>query len=307
MSRFIMLLAAIIAAVGIALAPGPALAQELRSITVAANSVFHGDVASVSQSIVIAGMVEGDVTSWSGSITVLGTVNGDVVSYVGSIELGSNAHVTGNVFSMSGGVQHDTGAQVAGRLLGEKPLAGASMMADVATIFQPRSAVSTDLPLPLMSAMLTLMILLLTVACTALWPMRTRGVSRALIRAPSKSLFIGLLTTVLAVLMVFALGGLLALSLVGLPLLLPLILLLQLPYLFGLAGLGRTLGEYIRPGAAAAPTAAAGVALLLLPLGVIGAVSPFLSVATFYVLASVGLGAAILSRGGSYSLRGRVV
>lgn len=305
MMRWITLLLAAAAALTLALAPGRALAQS-GALLIAADEVFHGDLASFDQPIQVLGVVEGDVTSWSGAIRVEGEVRGDVVSYAGSIVLGPHAQVSGSVLSLGGGVSSTSAARVAGQVLGERPLAGGPLVADVASIFnrQPGAA-RADLPLPLISAALTLIGLLLTVACAALWPRRTLGVSRAISRAPAVSLAFGLLTTALLALLLLPLGGLIALSLIGLPLLLPLALLLQLPYLFGLAGLGWLVGGRLRPGDHEPAAAAAGVALLLLPLGVIGAMAPLVALALFYAVASAGLGAAILSRGGAYALRGR--
>jgi hypothetical protein len=303
MSRWIALLLAGL----IALAPSHALAQGPGPLTVLAGEVIHGDLASVGQPIQILGTVEGDVTSWSGSITVLGEVDGDVVSYAGSIDLGPNAKVTGSVLSLGGGVLRDERARVAGRTLGEYPLAGGAMLTNVATFLQPqRGVVAAALPLPLISTALTLLFLLLALTCVAIWPRRTLGVSLALRRAPGRSLAFGLLTTALVGLLLIPIGGLTALSLIGLPLLLPLSLIAQAPYLFGLAGLGLALGARVRPAAPQALAAAVGIALLLLPFGLIGAVAPLWSLLLYYAAASAGLGATILSRGGAYALRARL-
>jgi len=269
MSRWSTLL--VIAMLALALATTPAYAQAqggMHALTVAADEVIHGDLASVEQPILIAGRVEGDVTSWSGSIQVLGEVDGDVVSYTGGIEIGPGARVMGSVLSLGGGVSRTGEALVAGQVLGEQPITGGALMADVAKILRPQPDLArADLPLPLISTVLTLIGLLLTLMCAALWPNRTLGISRALRSAPGSSLAIGLLTTMLLALLLLPLSGMLALSLVGLPLLLPLTLMLQAPYLFGLAGLGRALGERIRPGVVFGG-AVAGVALLLVSLGV---------------------------------------
>jgi hypothetical protein len=303
MSRVLLLLLAAL----IALAPGHALAQGPRPLTVAADEVIHGDLASVSQPIIVIGMVEGDVTSWSGSITVLGEVRGDVVSYAGGITLGPDAQVRGSVLSLGGGVLREGRALVAGRTLGQEPLSGGLALASAAKLFEPQRGVAAAVPpLPLISVALALMFLLLATICALIWPQRTLGVSLAIRRAPGRAAAFGLLTTALAALLLLPLGGLIALSLVGLPLLLPLTLIMQAPYVFGLAGLGLALGTQVRPGAPQALAVALGVALLLLPLTLIGVLSPLWSMALFYLAASVGLGAAILSRGGAYAIRARV-
>ncbi len=286
----------------LALAPRPALAQGTEPITVAVDQVVQGDLAAVERPLLIEGRVEGDVTSWSGSITILGTVNGDVVSYAGHIKLGPDAYVAGNVLALGGGVTRSSPDQVAGQVLGEQVTTGGLLLADMAQLFRPGSdGEFADVPLPLLSAAMTIFGLLLTLAFATVWPRRTLGVSRVLQQVPTRSVMLGLLTTLLLALIGLLVAGVLALTLIGLPLLLPLLLLLQLPYLFGLAGVARAVATHIR-----LPDTVAlllGGAALLVPLGLIGAFAPLWSLLLFYLVASVGLGATILSRGGAYAFR----
>jgi len=293
---------ALLLALLLALAPTAAHAQP-NPLVVAPGEVRASDLATVDQPILIAGVVEGDVTSWSGTITVEGEVRGDVVSYVGAITLGPTAKVSGSVMAMSGGL-HSAGAAVAGQLLGEQPVAGGTLVAGVARIFgTPVATGAGELPRPVVSGALALAALMLCVALTASWPLRTSGAAGALWRAPGRALALGLLSTLLAALLLPLLAGLLALSLVGLPLLVPLLLAMQLPYLLGLAVMGRALAERLggqrhQPAVAAA----SGAAALLLPLALVGVQAPLASVALFYLIAGPGLGAAILSRGGAYAI-----
>lgn len=289
----------------LALLPAPARAQPA-PLVVGRAEVVAGDLATVDRPILIEGVVEGDVTSWSGAITVEGEVRGDVVSYVGTIRLGPAAKVAGSVMAMAGGV-NSAGAAVAGQLLGEEPVAGGALVAGLARIFdRAPTGATNELPRPVVSGLLALAALLLCVAITAFWPRRTAGAVQALVRAPGRSLTLGLLTTLLAALLLPLLAGVVALSLVGLPLLVPLLLVAQLPFLLGIAVAGRALAERagLRPRQPAL-SAALGSAALLLPVALVGASAPLLSALLFYMLAGPGLGAAILSRGGAYALRAR--
>jgi hypothetical protein len=149
-----------------------------------------------------------------------------------------------------------------------------------------------------------LLALLLTVACAALWPRRTAGTSLALRSAPLLAAGLGALTTLLLAIALPPLASLLALSLIGLPLLLPLLLALQLPYIFGLAAICRPLAERLGwRGRHPAGATALGALLLLAPLAALGAAAPVASAAIFYLVSSVGLGAAILSRAGAYRIQ----
>lgn len=289
-------------ALALALLPGLALAQP-RPIEVPAGTVVPGDLATFDQPIIVWGAVEGDVTSWGGDIFVAGTVRGDVVSYTGHVELAPAARVEGNVMALAGGLVHEPGAQVAGAQLGAEPLPSGVVLASVAAIFDPPGSAERDLPQPLVSGILGLVAGLLALACTVVWPRRTRGMSLAVRRLPGRSLGIGLLTTGLLAPLLVILAALLALSLVGLPLILPLLLALQIPYLVGLAGLAQALGARMAPRSPSPLAAtAAGLLAVLAPLMIIGALAPLWSAAIFYLVASIGLGAAILSRGGAYRL-----
>lgn len=160
-------------------------------------------------------------------------------------------------------------------------------------------------PRGVLSAALALLALACCALCAAAWPKRTLGTAKALARAPGRSAGLGLLTTLLAALLLAPLAALLALSLIGLPLLAPLALALQLPYLFGLAGLGRAIGAGLGGGRLPAPLqAAVGTTAVLMPLAILGAGAPIAAAALYYVAAGVGLGAAMLSRGGAYAVRG---
>jgi hypothetical protein len=300
MKRFVLALFALL----LALLPTPARAQPA-PLVIASGEVVEGDVATLDQPILVQGLVVGDVTSWSGSITIKGEVRGDVVSYAGSIELAEGARVGGNVLAMAGGVGRAAQASVAGQLLGDGPVAGGAMIASIATIFgQPTGQRSAQIPRPLVSGAMALLALLSCALFAALWPRRTAGAANALRHAPLHATGIGLLTTLLAAILLPPLASLLALSLVGLPFLLPLLLALQLPYLFGLTAIGRLLADAL---GWRDPRATLGAILacllLLLPLAYIGVTAPLASAALFYLVSGVGLGAAILSRGGAYALR----
>lgn len=278
----------------------PSLPPE--ALVVAAGQTAPGDVATVSRPIVVQGVVEGDVTSWSGSIFIEGEVRGDVVSYAGTIELGPGATVGGSVLALGGEVRRAAGAAVAGQQLNLEQAPGGQLIAGVAGIFGTDEGAASDLPQPLVAVALGLVALLLSVACALVWPRRTAGVSLALRRAPARSIAVGLLTTLLLALLAVPAGALLALSLVGLPLLLPLLLLLQTPYIFGLAGLGRAIAGRLGGPLPAPAATTVGALLILVPLILVGALAPVWSAALFYLIAGVGLGAAILSRGGAYAV-----
>lgn len=68
--------------------------------------VFSGDVA-------VGGLVRGDVVAFSGRVVIAGQVSGDVISFDGPVVLGPNAQVRGDVIA-KGEVTRRPGAQVGG-------------------------------------------------------------------------------------------------------------------------------------------------------------------------------------------------
>ncbi len=282
--------------------PGSANAQE-GPLHVPVGKQIAADVATVDRDIVVDGEVLGDVTSWSGAITINGSVSGDVVSYGGPITLGHHAQIGGNVLSLAGGVVADPQAQVAGQLMSDTLIGGRAVAALSSSFGGGQASSRQSIPVLLICLALALVTQLLVIASVLIWPHRTTGAGYTLLALPGRSLLLGLLTTLLLAALLLPLALLLAVTLLGLPLLLLLLLLLQLPYAYGFTVLAQALGSRLRrtptPQAAFVPTVMAAL-LLLLPLVLVGFFALTWSAVLFYLLASAGLGALILSRGGVF-------
>jgi len=101
--------------------------------------------------------------------------------------------------------------------------------------------------------------------------------------------------------------ALLAATVIGLPLIVVLLALAHVPYFYGLAVLTQARGALsAQRGVASnqfAPTRGTVVtaALLALLIALCGALAPLWGLALFYILASPGLGAILLSRGGLFA------
>lgn len=281
------------------LLPGMAAAQSgAGALVIAAGQREPGSVATLTQDIVVAGVVDGDVTSWAGSITVSGTVGGDVVSYGGAVKILAGGQVRGHVLASSGALEMEAGAAVGGQRIQSE--AGGEALASLLDLFgSPDRAGGGALPRALLGATIGT---LLAAFCTLLfvfWPRRMRAAAATLAALPGLSLAVGLLTSLVLGLALPALAALLIASVLGLPLLALLALLLAACYVYGLAVLARQLGERFARGqpALSGPSLAAVAAPALL-LALATALAPLWGLALFGVLASPGLGAAILSRGG---------
>jgi hypothetical protein len=293
----------ILASIGSFLLPRAALAQGESPLVVAAGQRIDGSVATVTQDIRVDGVVAGDVTSWSGTITIVGTVGGDVVSYGGVVRVLATGRVDGHILASGGALQKDPGATVAGQTIHDG--GGGGALASLLDLFAPSPGADSAGPLgrALFGVALGVLLLAFCLLCAALWPRRVLLAGTTLRRLPGRALALGMITTLAAGLALLPLAGLLIASVIGLPLLLVLLALLLIPPIYGLTVLAHIAGARF----ASPMSALAGLDLpvilvaltLVLAIVVVAALAPAWGLALFYLVASPGLGAAILSRGGT--------
>jgi hypothetical protein len=282
--------------------PATAAAQAA-PLVVAAGQIVEHDLATTGRSIVVHGEVQGDVTTWSGSILIEGSVQGDVVSYTGDVVLGADARVAGNILVVEGSLQTLDGAQVAGFMIEEQSLARLPLAASMAPIILSGDFPALELPRVFFSALIAGLALIIVLGVSLFWPRRTYGAGLVILRSPGRSLLVGLLSSLLLAASFALISTLVILSLVGSILLIPLVLLIQVPYLLGLATLARALAaRFAMSLQAAVPATAFGTTILLLPLVALGSVHMLWGAVLFYLLASIGLGALVVSRGGTYQV-----
>jgi hypothetical protein len=269
------------------------------------DETVKSSISTVDQPIVVDGVVTGDVTSWSADITINGHVHGDVVSYSGVISINQSARIDGNVLTVGGSIVYETAVpQVAGQVIEGAP--GGSAVFGLVDIIRPSSAKSGDPnDAMLRNAFTAAGAFLLLALCTMmslLWPHRSAITAQTLRNNPMRSAILGCLTTMLLALLALPIGGLLTITLVGLPILLPLLLLIHIPYAYGLSALGQFIGQRVGRSASEFATPI-GVAIVLIPIVLISFLFPLVALILFYVSASIGLGAALLSRLGTISLQ----
>jgi hypothetical protein len=241
-------------------------------------------------------------------------VDGDVVAIGGGIHLGPKAVVSGAVTSIGGGINREQGSRVNGEIV-ELGIGGPWMIVPWSAVgFQPDlfsgwfRLVGTGLRIALL-----LLVTLLVVAVA------DTPVSRIAARAgddPWVSGFVGLAAEILFVPVLVITVVVLAISIIGIPLLLlvPFALVaLLLGILMGFAGVARRLGRWaVGDGRSAIATTAVGVILIVAgailarflylipgpfwPVAMaVGAAGLFLE----YVAWTVGLGALLLTRFGT--------
>jgi hypothetical protein len=268
-------------------------------LVIVAGQHIAGNVATVVQDIRVEGTVDGDVTSWNGAITISGRVGGDVVSYGGAVTVLSTGQVAGLILASTGMLRQAPGAVVAGQKISGGAGEALASLLDLLNPAGPGDP-GADVGHALFSVALAVLLAAFCLLYTAFWPGRVALASATLRRLPGRALALGLLTTLALVLALLPLAGLLVASVVGVPLLLALLALVLALYVYGLVTLARTVSMRVssaQGGALNKPMIAWTLALVLLIAGV-GALAPPWSLALFFLIASPGLGAVILSRGG---------
>ncbi len=268
--------------------------------TVPAGDKVNGNIATITSDVRVDGEVLGDVTTWTGSIIVSGHVHGDVVSYTGDIILTPGAEIDGNAMSLGGRVQADS-AKLAGRtIIGG---VGGQYLSRLVGLFAPvpygpSSTIGiAGWPFSLALGMLLLILCLLMIG---VWPHRTATTAVMLAYYPVRASIIGLLASVALTTLLPLLATLLAITLIGLPLSVIIVLLANVPYISGLAALIQAARASIEPKTITLTRTTILVAGgLILPIALVGMLSPSAALLLFYAIASPGLGALLLSRVGT--------
>ncbi len=245
-----------------------------------------GNVASYGGRVNIgsSGVVDGDITSYGGLVEVAGLVQGNITSYGGSVSLDGSSQVHGNVQTYGGGITKMAGARVDGSIDRNHPT-GFSL---------------TNLPFlnpfGFSFPWVSIIVWVLLAGVLAHWfPQRTLRVGEVMFSNLPRSLAIGALSWVLGLI----LGFILALTLIGIPLTLAILVVLAAGGILGNVAIGWLIGRALlqrlaRRDYSPVLEAMVGVAVLALIESL-----PFLGFLLSVFIALLGVGAALLSRFGS--------
>jgi uncharacterized membrane protein len=247
--------------------------------------VFQGNI-TVKQGQI----VQGDVVCVGGSIDLESgsVVQGDAVAVGGSVSVNEGALVLGQAVAVLGDVDVDRGGQV----MGEHVQVG------LGKLFGGRTRRSGWLrslgPFGLFPTIALFAIMYLVgLVALRMWPERVRNVSHAMFESPVRAFTVGFLCWLLLLPLVV----LLAISIVGIPIipLLPVIIFLSI--VVGLSSLALRIGEALPagPGQRFVPPAALGMGMTVLLLL---AFVPWLGISLLALLQFFALGASVGSRFG---------
>jgi hypothetical protein len=288
------------------LLPAGALAQSAEeALVIPAGQTYTGNLATFTRDIRVEGDVTGDVTSWSGAIEIVGRVGGDVVSYSGPVTVHDRAQIGGSVLASSGTVPPSGTPNLTGQAIVGGGGRAVSSLIDLFVTFEAGG--TADVGRVLFGVALGVFLLAFMLLGVAFWPRRTAAASQMLQRTPGHALLLGLLTTLLLALALPPMLALLAATVIGLPLIVVLLAVAHVPYIYGLAVLTQARGALRSQVPAIAGefpltrATAITAALLALPIALSAALVPLWGLGLFYFLASPGLGAILLSRGGLFA------
>lgn len=265
--------------------------QTARDVTACGGNVvvlghMTGDVAAYGGNVQVspAGIVDGDISSYGGRVEVAGLVQGDVTSYGGGVTLDDTAQINGDVQSYGGAITRAPGARVQGHVERNHPT---NFSLTNLPFFGP-----FGFPIPVVS----IIVWMLLAAILAHWfPQRTLRVGEVMFGRLPRSMAVGALSWVLGLI----LAVILALTIIGIPVTLAILLVLAAGGIIGNVAVGWLIGRSIlqriaRRDYAPVMEAVVGVALLAIIESI-----PFLGFLSSVFIAVLGVGATLLSRFGS--------
>ncbi len=246
-------------------------------------------------------VVAGQVVAVLGSVRVDGEVGDQVVAVMGSVDLGPKAVVRGDVVSVGGRVRRAAGAQVRGEInevaIGPNGVVTGPMEMDWPGWWGPMAIIGFGPAERLIGTGFRFLLMLLLVALSVVVARPTvESAAARLSENPIQATLVGIAAQVLVVPILIVAAILLAISIVGIPLLLLLpfvVLLLLLMALFGFSGSAFAIGQWARrrfgiSGSGGIMDAALGVFIIMLPL-LIGRVMGFVVGPLAFLMVGIGL------------------
>ncbi len=266
------------------------------SIHVDADETVEGAVVSLGGEITVDGHVTDDAVCIGGPVEVSGTVDGDVVSVGSQVSLGESARVGGDVTSVGGSVLRAPGAVIAGEVTSVAFPALRFNMRDLRWNRIPRMfwQVPWGWVAGLWWGARLVGILALSLIIVAIWPNNTASVAAAVETSLGRALLIGLVAW-----LIFVPGiVLLAITLVGIPLIPIWALFFVVAGVLGYAAIAVLVGDRVGRLANSRMSMLAKVIVGVLVLALLGLV-PGVGFVVGIAVAIAGVGAVLDTRFGT--------
>jgi len=247
--------------------------------------------------------VKGSAVVFGGTIRADGVIGGELVTFGGGIELGEEAVVGGDVISFGGDLKYDEKTQFKGDVFTDIPIPfefSFSEDFDFSEINFPQFARSFN---PVRETLWfffrSFMWTAVAVLFLLFFPKPITRISDALVSQPIISGGLGLLTAVVAPILLV----LLMITLICIPISLILILVLGVAWVFGIVGLGfetgKRISKMLNQSWAPAVSAGFGTFILTFVINGIGLLVPCVGWIVPALVGLVGFGAVLLTRFGS--------
>lgn len=250
------------------------------AVVVDNHEVICSNITSFGGNVVIRGMVEGDVVSFASNVVIDGKVNGDVKLYGGNVTLQNGAYVNGDIHLCGGNWVEGSSSQFHGTVI------------DCPSSLNQFLANNGGPGFHLWSILIWVV---LGVLLTSLLPEHVMLVRTTVLVKGRRSLALGLLSILLAPVILVVLTALI----ISIPLAIIVAIGLIAAWALGVVAVGWLLGEYIVQRIAPQHnTRLLQVAVGLIVLMVVGSL-PYIGLFISVGAGLVGLGAVLLSRFGT--------
>jgi len=253
--------------------------------------------------------VNGDVVLIGGTVEISGYVNGSVVGIGGAVRLNEDAQVNGDLFTLGASLRREDGAQVYGQVINgiDVPSSinfpNAIEGGDFVPPISPETPTLKTGSNPLLDILLFFFKIFLSAALAVIimmfLPVHVERVSRAALKQPLITGGAGLLTLLLAPLVLIAI----TITIILIPVSIIAVILLFFAWFIGWVALGLEVGERFAKAVnlELAPAISAGVGTLALffVFGGIRELIPCLGLVPYSLLSLWGLGAVLMTRFGT--------
>lgn len=260
-----------------------------KEVLVPLGTVANGDTVAIMDDLIIEGEVRGNAVAVGGDVRVSGKVHGDVVGVGGEVILGENAEIVGDVTVVGAGLNRAPGARIHGSV---NNVSVGNLFRNSQFNWGWRKWFTLENPISYLfylGGLFALALLIIT-----LFPNHVTNVAQVMEKDWGRNALVGVLTFLLMV----PLTVLVAITVIGIPLIPLLWLAFFLAKMLGYVAFVTLLGIRVTSSSNLAENQLARLALGVLVLGLVRYV-PVLGALVSLVVTIISLGAVIDSRFGT--------